>query len=236
MNRGGPFSHAFEKCREKYRFGVHGVAMNLAGPDPFDEEHTSFLKKLLDDLDVDLFSEHLCWSRSHGHQSFDLLPLPFTEEAVLWSASRIREMQDRLERPIAIENVSTYAIVPGGEMDEGSFHRAVCEEADCDLLLDVNNVYVNAINHGYDPVEHLRSFPLARATQMHLAGHDERGDFLIDSHGAPVCDPVWELYKVALSATGDIPVLIEWDTNIPPLDTLLDQADYARKLQKEFAS
>lgn len=240
MGKDGPFSRALDRSAERFPIAAHGVAMNLAGPDPFLDEHTRLLKALLDRLGAPGFTEHLCWSKSHGHQSFDLLPLPFTGDAVRWVAGRVREVQDRLERRIAVENISTYALAPGGEMSEGAFHRAVCEEADCDLLLDVNNVYVNAINHHHDPLEHLLSFPLDRAAQMHLAGHQDSGEvcgagtdddrFLIDNHGGPVADPVWTLFEEAVRRCGPIPVLIEWDLNVPPLERVLDEADKARAI------
>lgn len=232
--RGGPFTRAFDVCRERYPVGVHGVSLNLGGPDPLDRAFLAELKAWLDATGAPSFSEHLCWSKSHGHQSFDLLPLPFHEDAVRWVGRRAREVQDLLERPLLLENVSTYALMPGAEMSEGAFHRAVLEEAGCGLLLDVNNVYVSATNHGQDPRAALFELPLERVGQIHIAGHVESttcdgASFLVDDHGAPVRDEVLELLELALAATGPVPVLLEWDTHVPALERVLDEAAAVRR-------
>ena len=152
------------------------------------------------------------------------------EAAVMHLASRIKEVQDRLERKILIENISTYAIMPGTELDEGDYITAVCEEANCGLMLDVNNVFVNAYNHGLDASKLLHSMPLSRVGQMHIAGHLDKGAFLLDDHGHPIVEGVWNLYREALKACGPVPVLLEWDTHIPSLDRVLDEADQARAI------
>jgi uncharacterized protein (UPF0276 family) len=207
---------------------AHGVSMSFGGPDPLDHDYLRQLKGLLDELKVPFYTDHLCWSTAHGYATHDLLPLPFTGEAVTHTAQRIREVSDALERPVAVENISFYAIMPTSEMTEPEFVRAVCEEADCGLLLDVNNVYVNAVNHGRGASADLQTLPLDRVVQMHIAGHHRQGVRLVDTHGAPVNDAVLELGKAALAAVGDVPVLFEWDTYIPPLDTVLDEADRLR--------
>lgn len=230
IGRGGRFTAAFERARADFDVLAHGVSLNLGGPDPFEPDQIEGLKTFLDRYEIDSFSDHLCFSTARGFYSYDLLPLPFTEEAVTHCAARIRELSDRLERAVYIENISAYTIMPG-TMDEGAFTTAVCDEADCGILLDVNNVFVNATNHGLDPEALLRSLPAHRAKQIHLAGHlDHRSGLKIDTHGAPVHDDVWPLFETALGLTGDVPVLIEWDTDVPPLETVLDEADKARAI------
>jgi uncharacterized protein len=230
MGKAGRFPKLFERCRSRWPVAAHGVALNLGGPDPFDPDHLSQLKNLLSDFEIDSFSEHACYSSAGGHFSYDLLPLPMNEEAVKHVAKRVVQIQDQLERRILIENISTYAVMPGSDLDEGTYHTAICEEADCGLLLDVNNIYVNAFNHGIDPSSLLRSMPLSRVGQMHIAGHMDKETFLLDDHGHPVSDGVWELYREALTKCGKVPVLLEWDTHIPSLERVLDEADHAREI------
>lgn len=226
---GGPSRRALDRCRERWGLAAHGVSIDVGGPDELDEGYLAALKGLLDALDVPYYTDHLCYASIGGTFFHDLLPLPFTDEAVRHVAWRTRAVADRLARPVALENISTYARMPG-TMSEGAFVTAVLEEADAGLLLDVNNVYVNAINHGEDPEASLLALPLHRTRQIHLAGHVREGPRLLDHHGSAVCDAVWGLFALALRHTGPVPVLLEWDTDIPPLDRVLDEADRARAI------
>ncbi len=228
LGKPGPFRHALEALAGRYPIGAHGVSLSLGGPDPFDDEALAALKSLLDDLAIERMTEHLCFATARGFHSHDLIALPYTEEAVRWAAGRIREAEDRLERPIDVENVSTYARMPGSVMSEGEFVRAVVEEAGCGLLLDVNNVYVSARNASLDPAALLAAMPLSRTRRVHVAGHLDKGAVCIDDHGHPVRDEVWALLGAAVAEIGDVPVLLEWDTDVPALDRVLDEADRAR--------
>jgi hypothetical protein len=204
--------------------------MSIGGPEPFDGQYLGALKRLLDEAEVPLYTDHLCYASAGGLALHELLPLPFTEEAVKHVAGRVRELADRLERPIALENISFYAVMPGSEFDEAAFVRAVIEESGAFLLLDVNNVYVNAVNHGKDATQWLDELPLDKTVQIHVAGHVEDGPRLLDNHGRPVKDEVWALLEHALHKVGPVPVLLEWDTDIPELDRVLDEADRAREV------
>ncbi len=228
LDKPGPFLHALRRARERWSIGAHGVSMSLGGPDPFDPELFQGLDELLGELEIDRYTEHLSFSSVLGHHTHDLLALPFSESAIRHAASRIREAADRLKRPIDVENPSTYVRMPGSVMGEGEFVRSVVDEADCGLLLDVNNVYVSARNHGLDPDALLDAMPLERTTRIHVAGHLEKKDVLIDDHGHPVRPEVLALLERALARTGEVPVLLEWDTNIPSLDRVLDEADMVR--------
>jgi uncharacterized protein (UPF0276 family) len=222
-------------CAERWPIAVHGVSLSLGGPDRLDHAYLVVLKALLDEFAVPLYTDHLCYASIGGISFHDLLPLPFSGEAVMHTARRIREVADALERPVAVENISYYATMPGSELDEGAFVRAVVEEADCGLLLDVNNAYVNAVNHDRDPQAVLLELPLDRTVHIHLAGHCPEDGRLVDDHGAPVDDAVWSLYRSALARTGPRPTIVEWDTKIPPLARVLDEADRARAIARELA-
>ncbi len=231
LENGGPAARLLDRCSERWSIGVHGVAMSLGGPQPLDPTHLGLLSKLLRRLDAAEFTEHLCYTSAGGAQFYDLLPLPFTEAAVLHTARRVREVQDRLELPIFLENISYYAQMPGAEMTEGEFVTAVIAEAGCGLMLDVNNVFVNAYNHGTDALTDMLALPLETTGRIHLGGHKYVDDMAVDNHGAPVIDPVWALYQTALEKVGpNVPTLIEWDLEVPPLDTVLDEADRARTI------
>ncbi|MEM6992713.1 MAG: DUF692 domain-containing protein [Myxococcota bacterium] len=230
---GGRASVVLDACLERWTVVGHGVSLSLGGPDAIDEDYLHGLRRLCDRLDAPFYSDHLCYSAIDDIQMFDLLPLPFTDEAVEHAGSRIRRLSERLERDVAIENITYYATMPGSRLTEGEFVRGVVETADCGLLLDVNNVYCNAKNHGRDPLESLFALPWERAKQVHLAGHLPEGPRLLDDHGSPVVDEVWELYRALLEKAGPLPTLVEWDTNIPPLDRVLDEADRARAIMDE---
>jgi uncharacterized protein (UPF0276 family) len=217
---GGRLGRQLRSLTERVPFVCHGLSLSLGGPAPLDEELLYKTRDFLDLHDIRCFSEHLSYSGDSGHL-YDLLPIPFTEEAVRWVSGRIRHAQEILERPIAIENVSYYA-APGRSMTELEFLLAVLGEADCQLLLDVNNVYVNAVNHAYDPHDFIAGMPAERIAYLHVAGHyREQEDLLVDTHGAPVVDPVWDLLDATCRRFGPLPTLLERDFNIPPLPEML---------------
>jgi uncharacterized protein (UPF0276 family) len=222
MGFGGKFSRDLRFFTERYPVAAHGLSLSIGGPDPLDEGFVRRLAEFLDSHQVQVFSEHLSYCTDGGHL-YDLMPIPFTEGAVRWVGERIRRIQDLMGRRIAVENVSYYA-APGAELSEIEFINAVVEEADCGLLLDVNNVYVNSVNFGYDPIEFLRQIPADRVDYMHIAGHlQQSADLIIDTHGADVIEPVWALLSEAFSRMGDRPVLLERDFNLPPMQVLLSE-------------
>jgi uncharacterized protein (UPF0276 family) len=213
---------------------AHGLSLNLGGPAPLDEVFLKRVRRFLDEYGIALFTEHLSWCGDDGHL-YDLLPIPFTGDAVRHVAQRIRRTQDILERRIAIENASYYVAPAIAEMGEIEFIRAVLEEADCDLHLDVNNVYVNSINHGFDPRAFIDAMPAERIVYLHIAGHYRQAhDLIIDTHGSPVIDPVWKLLDYTYAKFGTLPTLLERDFNIPPLPELLPEVARIRRLQVTY--
>lgn len=219
---------------ERYPLACHGLSLSLGGPDPLNEAFLKRVKQFLDQYHIPLYTEHLSYC-SDGGYLYDLLPIPFTEEAVKYVAARIRRTQDILERRIAVENASFYAAAPISEMDEPTFVRAVLEEADCDLHLDVNNIYVNSVNFGFDAYEFLRGIPGERIVYAHIAGHDrEAEDLAIDTHGQPVIDPVWALLDEAYRLYGVFPTLLERDTNIPALPELMHEVEKIAAAQSPY--
>jgi len=230
MELGGTLGKKFAYFAERYPMLCHGLSLSIGSPDPLDEHFLMRLKKFLDKHNVRCYSEHLSYCSHDGHL-YDLMPIPFTEEAVTHIAKRIERVQDILERRIVMENVSYYA-APGQEMNEIDFLNAVVEQADCDVLLDVNNVYVNSINHNYDPSSYIKSIPTERIAYFHIAGHyDEADDLKVDTHGADVIDPVWDLLQTAYQHHGVIPTLLERDFNIPSLNTLFSEIAQIRHHQ-----
>lgn len=208
---------------ERYPFVAHGLSLSLGGPDPLNEAFLRQTKAFLDRHGIALYTEHLSYCSAGGYL-YDLLPIPFTEEAVHYIAARIRRTQDILERRIAVENASFYVAAPIAEMSEIEFILAVLTEADCDLHLDVNNVYVNSVNFDFDPYEFLNAIPAERVVYMHTAGHwQEAPDLIIDTHGEPVIEPVWDLLAEAYRLFGAVPTLLERDINIPPLPELIGE-------------
>ncbi|HRQ05772.1 MAG TPA: DUF692 domain-containing protein [Nitrosomonas halophila] len=214
---------------------AHGLSLNLGGLATLDTAFLKRVKRFLDQYQIELFTEHLSWCGDDGHL-YDLLPIPFTGDAVQHVAARVRQAQNILERRIALENASYYVAPPIAELSEQDFIRAVLDEADCDLHLDVNNVYVNAINHRYDPHTFIDAMPPARIVYLHVAGHyHEADDLIIDTHGAPVIDPVWSLLAYTYACKGKRPTLLERDFNIPPLADLLPEIESIRRLQSRAA-
>jgi hypothetical protein len=230
IDLGGRFGRQFRELTERHRFVTHGLSLSLGSPAPLDTGFVRRVKKFLDQHGIRYYTEHLSYCSDAGHL-YDLMPIPFTEDAVKHVAGRIRRVQDILEREIAVENVSYYA-APGAEMSELEFVNAVLERADCGLLLDVNNIYVNSINHHYDARGFLDGVPAARVRYLHVAGHYvEAEDLRVDTHGADVCDPVWDLLDHAYARLGPVPTLLERDFNIPPLDTLVREVERVGALQ-----
>ena len=235
MRIGGPMGRKFRDLTERYPFVCHGLSLSIGSPAPLDETFVRELKTFLDDHNIRCYTEHLSYCSDDGHL-YDLMPIPFTDEAVSYVAERIRRVQDILERRIAMENVSYYA-APGREMEEIDFLNAVITEADCDLHLDVNNIYVNSINHNYDPYEFLSRMPGDRIVYCHVAGHyNEAEDLRVDTHGADVIDPVWDLLEAAYEQFGVFPTLLERDFNIPPMDQLLTEVSQIADLQQKWTA
>lgn len=234
MGLGGSLGKQFRAFTERYPIVLHGLTLNLGGPSPLDEDFLHQLKQFMQQHCIQHYSEHLSYCSDDG-QLYDLMPIPFTADAVLHVAARIRRTQEILGQRIAIENVSYYA-APGQEMKEIDFIKAVLHEADCDLLLDVNNVYVNSINHDYDAEAFLRQLPGERITYLHIAGHYvEAEDLIIDTHGAPVVDSVWQLLNATYARFGVIPTLLERDFNLPPLSELLGEVDTITAYQNTWS-
>ncbi|MFZ5756069.1 MAG: DUF692 domain-containing protein [Pseudomonadota bacterium] len=231
---GGRFGRQFRAMTERHPFVTHGLSLSLGSPAPLDMELVRAVGRFLDQHGIGIYSEHLSYCSDDGHL-YDLMPLPFTEEAVRHVSERIRAVQDVLGRRIAVENVSYYASPLGTDapMSELAFVNAVLSEAGCDLLLDVNNVYVNSINHGYDPQAFIAGIPAARVRYIHVAGHyDEAPDLKVDTHGAPVVDPVWQLLDFTYRQIGVRPTLLERDFNFPPLAELLAEVERIRAVQQ----
>jgi uncharacterized protein (UPF0276 family) len=227
---GGSLGKRLRRFTERHPFVAHGLSLSLGGPGPLDEQLLLDIRRFLDQHGIRAYTEHLSYCTDEGHL-YDLMPIPFTGEAVRHVAARIRRVQEVLERPIAIENVSYYA-APGAEMSEIEFVTAVLAEAGCGLLLDVNNIFVNAVNHGYDPAQFLRALPAGRVWYFHTAGHYvEAPDLRVDTHGAAVCDDVWTLLRQAYDHCGPVPTLLERDFNFPPLGELVAEVARVRELQ-----
>jgi uncharacterized protein (UPF0276 family) len=226
---GGARRKLLDACAERWPILSHSVSLSIGGPDPLDAGLLDGIRQLHRTTGAPFWSDHVCYSSVQGTQLHDLLPLPFCEEAITHTAKRVQEAQERVGSPLVLENATFYAHMPGCTMDEATFLNAVIEESRCDLLLDVNNVYVNSINHGFDARAFIDRMPLNRVRELHLAGHTRNDDVIIDTHIGPIIDPVWDLYRYTLRRAGRlIPTLIEWDQEIPPLDEVLDEVDRAR--------
>jgi hypothetical protein len=222
-----------DRIRADYPMVMHGVSLSIGGADPLDYDYLRRVKALAQRVQPMWISDHLCWTGLAGNNLHDLLPLPYTQEAVDHVVSRVHAVQDFLGRRILLENVSSYVEYRASTLSEWEFLSEVARVADCLILLDVNNIYVSAYNHGFDPQRYLAGVPAERVQQIHLAGHSNCGEFIIDTHDAPVIDPVWELYERAIRRLGPVPTMIERDDRIPPLADLLHELDRARQVAQE---
>jgi hypothetical protein len=232
MEMGGALGKKFAEFSERYPMLCHGLSLSIGSPSPLDEPFLIRLKKFLDKHNVRCYSEHLSYCSDDGHL-YDLMPIPFTTEAIDYVADRIKRVQEILERKIVMENVSYYA-APGQEMAELDFFLAVIEKASCDVLLDVNNIYVNSINHNYDAKTFINAIPQNKIAYLHVAGHyNEAEDLIVDTHGADVIDPVWDLLAHSYQQHGVIPTLLERDFNIPSLESLIDEVTKIRAHQQQ---
>ncbi|MGE7138831.1 DUF692 domain-containing protein [Luteibacter sp. NPDC031894] len=232
MVDGGKPLDVIARVRERYPVALHGVSMNIGSSDGVDIDYLRRLRRLADRIEPLWISDHLCWTGIDGFNSHDLLPLPYTDEALELVAANVQAAQDALGRPLVLENPSTYLAFPEAGMSEAAFLGELCARTGCYLLLDVNNIYVSATNQGVDPDEWLRRLPLDRVLQVHLAGHSQGRDMLVDTHDAPVPDPVWALYARFIERLGDVAVMIERDDHIPPLPELLAEVAHARDLAR----
>ena len=232
INVGGRMGKHFRQLAERYPVYLHGLSLNIGGTAPLDEDLVLSIKAFMQEFSCPIYSEHLTYCGDGGHL-YDLMPIPFTEEAVHHVAQRVKRVQELLETRIALENASYYYTPPASQMSESEFINAVLSQADCDLLLDVNNICVNSINHRYDPYAFLASLPLSRARYIHIAGHfEEAEDLRVDTHGADVIDPVWDLLKAAYQHCGILPTLLERDFNFPPIEQLVAEVDKIRRIQR----
>jgi uncharacterized protein len=227
---GGPAHAMLTAVRRDYPLSLHGVGLSLGSTDPLNRWHLDKVKALIERYQPGLVSEHLSWSSVGGRYLNDLLPLPYTEEALHHISARIQQAQDYLGRQILIENLSSYLQFSTSTIPEWEFITAVAQHSGCGVLLDVNNVYVNARNHGFDAADYLQAIPVAAVGEMHLAGHTDEGDCLIDTHSRPVAPAVWSLYEQAVRRFGRVPTLIEWDADIPPLTVLMSEAAQADRI------
>lgn len=216
------------RIRRDYPMMMHGVSLSIGSTDPIDREYLADLKKLATQVEPILISDHLCWTGLAGKNLHDLMPLPYTEKTVAHVAARVREVQDILGRQIMLENVSSYVTFKQSTMTEWEFISAIAESADCFVLLDINNIFGSAFNHGFDANDFMNGISVNRVKQFHLAGHNQYDDYIIDTHDAPVVDPVWALYADAVRRFGAVPAMIERDDAIPPLAELLAELDHAR--------
>lgn len=230
MVDGGKPLHYLSRVKERYPLVMHGVSLSIGGTDPLDRDYLRRLKTLAEYVQPAWMSDHLCWTGQGGNNLHDLMPLPYTDEAVTHVAQRVGQVQDFLGRQILLENVSSYVTYRHSAMTEWEFLSAVAEEADCLILLDINNIYVSAINHCFDPMDYVSAVPAERVRQFHLAGHTHQGSLIIDTHDHPVPDPVWDLYAKALERFGPVSAMIERDDRFPPFDELLRELEHAREI------
>jgi len=221
------------RARELYPVSLHGVGMSVGSTDALDLAHLGDLKSLIDAVEPVLVSEHLSWGSVGGQHLNDLLPLPYTEEALDHVVARLAEVQDRLGRSILVENISSYLQLCDSSIPEWEFLAEVATRSGCGILLDVNNIYVSSVNHGFDPLTYLHALPAHRVQQIHLAGHSDNGDHIIDTHDHPVCEEVWDFYREAVTHFGPVSTMIERDDNIPPLAEVVAELDIARKIASE---
>jgi uncharacterized protein len=227
---GGKPLDYLERIRERFPLVMHGVSLSIGSTDAIDFDYLKSVRALAARIEPQWISDHLCWTGVDGRNLHDLLPLPYTEEALISVAARVAQVQDALGRQILLENVSSYLSFHADEMTEWQFLSEVAARADCNILLDINNIYVSSVNHGFDPLKYLQAMPKSRVRQFHLAGHSNMGGHLIDTHDHPVAAPVWDLYAEAVALFGDVPTMIERDDNIPELEELVAELDMARAI------
>jgi len=231
---GGKPLHYLDQICEHYPVVMHGVSMSIGSSDPLNHDYLAQVKNLARRINPHWISDHLCWTGLDGINAHDLLPLPYTEEAIQHVAQRIRQVQDFLERRILMENVSSYVTYSqSGDMTEWEFLTAVAEEADCLLLVDINNIYVSSVNHEFDPLDYLHGIPVERVQQHHMAGHSDYTDYIIDTHDDVIIEPVWDLYAEAVKRYGNVSTMIERDDNIPDLSVLLEELGRIRDIARE---
>ena len=231
MVPGGAPLHHLDRIRRDYPMVMHGVSLNIGSSDPLNQDYLRELKTLIQRVQPAWVSDHLCWTGTQGMNLHDLLPVPYTLDALRHIAQRIVQVQDVLGRRLVLENPSTYVAFASDQMPEWEFLGELLHRADCELLLDVNNVYVSSVNRGFNPRDYIDAIPAERVRQIHLAGHETHDGYLIDTHDQPVCDAVWQLYGYTVQHCGPVPTMIERDDNIPTLHVLLDELDHARQVQ-----
>jgi uncharacterized protein (UPF0276 family) len=227
---GGKPLDYLERIRRRFPLVMHGVSLSIGSTDPIDRDYLAQVRALAKRIEPHWISDHLCWTGIEGRNLHDLLPLPYTEEALASVVERVGQVQDALGRQILLENVSSYLTYRASDMSEWEFLREVAERADCAILLDINNIYVSSVNHGFDPLTYLQAMPGERVRQFHLAGHSDLGGHLIDTHDHPIVEPVWDLYCAAVAQFGSVPTMIERDDNIPALSELVAELQIAREL------
>ncbi len=230
MVDGGKPLHYLTRIREHYPMVMHGVSLSIGSSEPLNRNYLSRLKALIKRVEPEWFSDHLCWTGVEGVNLHDLMPMPYTEEAVAHVVDRVQQVQDFMGRQLLLENVSSYVSYTSSQMSEWEFLREIAERADCLILLDINNIYVSAFNHKFDPYTYLEAMPTERIYQIHLAGHTRQDDIIIDTHDHPIIDPVFELYGAAVRRFGRVSTMIERDDNIPPLAELLKELDHVRHI------
>lgn len=233
MVEGGKPLHYLDQIKERYPLVMHGVSLSIGSCDPLDMDYLRELKKLAQRVNPAWISDHLCWTGLGGHNLHDLMPLPYNMHTARHVIERVKQVQDFLGRQILLENVSSYLDYEKSDMTEWEFITEVSEGANCLLLLDINNIYVSAFNHSFDAMDFINGVPLNRVQQFHLAGHEDNGDYIIDTHDHPVIDPVWALYAKAVERFGPVSTMIERDDNIPPLEDLIAELDVARTIGKD---
>jgi uncharacterized protein (UPF0276 family) len=232
---GGRKIQILEEIRSNYPIVFHGVSLSIGSVDPLNFQYLESLKELINRFRPEWVSDHICWTGVHGENLHDLLPLPYTKETIDHLVGRIQQVQEFLGQRFIFENVSSYLSYAHSEMPEWEFISEIVRRSGCGLLLDVNNIYVSSVNHGFDGSHFLKGIPKSCVVQMHLAGFSDQGNYLLDAHNSAVSDPVWALYREACEIFGTVPTLIEWDAEIPSFQTLFDEAKKAKKIQEEFS-
>jgi len=230
MVKGGRQLYHLDRIKEKYPLVMHGVSLSIGSTDPLNMDYLKDLKELEKRVEPKWISDHLCWTTFGGHNTHDLMPLPYNQETLKHVVERVKIVQDYLRRQILLENASSYVTYKASDMQEWEFIKAIAEEADCLMLLDVNNIYVSGFNHDFDPKTYIDHIPSERVWQIHLADHENNGDFIVDTHDHPVIDEVWALYDYTLSKMDNLTTMIERDDHIPPLPELIKEIDRARKI------